>query len=637
VLRRRLPLALAALGACLAAAPAAHAGLRFERCGGYGYSCARMAVPLDWSGAVPGRVSLRVQRIRSRLRPSRGAVFVLAGGPGQSATATFSRDGVGLLFPAYRSRDVYVLDQRGTGLSGALRCRELQRADLLDAGTAAGRCAGRLGARRGLYTTADSVADLEALRSALGVERVALFGTSYGTKVALAYALSHPGSVERLALDSVVAADGPDPFYRDTLAAVPRVLRALCGTRCRSFTRDPVADLEELVGRMRAAPLHGSRVDASGRRRRAHASRSDLLGILLGGDFDPRLRAAFPGAVRAALRGDPAPLLRLRRQAFMVVGSAPPVRVFSAGLYAAATCEETALPWNRAAPPDPAERRRQADAALAGTPDSALLPFDRATVLHSDVLALCGRWPVASAAPVLGPGPLPDVPVLLLAGEDDLRTPVEEAQRLAASFPRASLVVAPATGHSALGSDRSRCARRAFDRFFRGGPVPTRCPAVRQPSPQPPPPLWLAAVDPVRGVPGPRGRALAAVGLTLRDVLEHLEPDLAFDLRRPLAARGGGLRAGSYRLGLGGTLILRRLAYVPGVRLSGRVRRAGERRQRGLIRLTGRGTPDGRLALRGNRLRGTLGGRRVRARLALTGAGAGVAAAAARPPAGWGR
>jgi pimeloyl-ACP methyl ester carboxylesterase len=637
VLHRRLPVALAALGACLAAAAPAHAGLRFERCGGYGYSCARMGVPLDWSGAVPGRVSLRVQRIRSRLRPARGAVFVLAGGPGQSATATFSRDGVGLLFPAYRSRDVFVLDQRGTGLSGALRCRELQRADLLDAGTAAGRCAARLGARRGLYTTADSVADLEALRSRLGVERIVLFGTSYGTKVALAYALSHPDRVERLALDSVVAPDGPDPFYRDTLAAVPRVLRTLCGARCRPFTRDPVADLEALVGRMRSAPLRGPLVDAGGRRRRAAATRSDLLGILLGGDFDPRLRNAFPGAVHAALRGDAAPLLRLRRQAFRVVGSAPPVRIFSAGLYAAATCEETALPWDRAAPADPAERRRQAAAALAGVPEPELLPFDRATVLHNDVLALCSRWPAAGPPPALGPGPLPDVPVLLLAGEDDLRTPVEGAQRLAASFPRASLVVSPATGHSALGSDRSRCARRAFDRFFRGGPVPAQCAGVRRPRPQPPPPRRLGAVEPVRGVRGPRGRALAAVGLTLRDVMEHLDADLAFDPRSTLVARGGGLRAGSYRLGMRFTLVLRRLAYVPGVRLSGRVRRVGERRQRGVIRLTGRGTPAGRLRLRGNRVRGTLGGRRVRARLVLTGVAGAAAAAAARLPAGWWR
>ena len=101
-------------------------------------------------------------------------------------------------------------------------------------------------------------------------------------------------------------------------------------------------------------------------------------------------------------------------------------------------------------------------------------------MLRSDLLALCAGWPAARAAPVLGPGPLPDVPVLLLEGEDDLRTPVEGARRVAALFPQARLVISAATGHSALGSDPSVCARRAFDRFFRGGPVPTRCPRARR-------------------------------------------------------------------------------------------------------------------------------------------------------------
>ena len=65
------------------------AALRFERCGAYGFECARVSVPLDRTGALPGRVSLFVKRVRARERPRRGALFVLAGGPGQSATDAF--------------------------------------------------------------------------------------------------------------------------------------------------------------------------------------------------------------------------------------------------------------------------------------------------------------------------------------------------------------------------------------------------------------------------------------------------------------------------------------------------------------------------------------------------------------------
>src|SRR5262249_33924190 len=156
------------------------------------------------------------------------------------------------------------------------------------------------------------------------------------------------------------------------------------------------------------------------------------------------LRAAFPGAVHSALDGDAAPLLRLRRRAFEVDAEPPPPRALSTAVYAATTCEEAPLPWSRATPPDPAERHAQAAARAATILDSAFAPFDRATALASDTLDLCERWPQAPAAPDFGPGPLPDVPVLMVEGEDDLRTPVENAERTAQLFPHARVLVAPA-------------------------------------------------------------------------------------------------------------------------------------------------------------------------------------------------
>ena len=114
--------------------------------------------------------------------------------------------------------------------------------------------------------------DIEALRVALGLDKIAIYGTSYGVKVALGYALTYPANVERLVLDSVLEVDGPDPLYRPTLEAIPRVLRALCRAGCRSFTADPLADLARLVRRMGARGLRGQVVDAHGRRRPARGS-----------------------------------------------------------------------------------------------------------------------------------------------------------------------------------------------------------------------------------------------------------------------------------------------------------------------------------------------------------------------------
>lgn len=601
----------------LAAAPSAEAALHFKRCDSYGFTCARLSVPLDRSGTVPGRVSLLVKRIRARRRggAARAPVVVLAGGPGQSATDAFGGASLSVLYPAYRNRDLIIFDQRGTGRSGLLRCRRLERANLLQAGAAAADCARRLGARRAFYTSRDSADDIDAIRQQLGAERVALYGTSYGTKLALGYALRYPSRVDRLVLDSVVEEGGPDPFYLDTFHATPRALQSLCRGDC-PWTRDPVGDLSALVGRLARGPLRGRMIDGRGHAHVRRLTRVDVFSILLGGDFDPTLRSAFPGSVRAALSGDATPMLRLRRRAYEVDAKPPPPRELSSAVYAATTCEEAPLPWDRSTPPDPAERHRQAAARAATILDSEFEPFDRGTSLASDTLALCDRWPAQAAAPAFGPGPLPDVPVLLIEGEDDLRTPVENAERTAQLFPHSTLIVAPATGHSALGNDFSGCTDRAFSRFFEDRPVPPCRRTRRVFLPSPPPPRRLSNVAPLRGTSGLRGRTLAAVRLTLGDVLEDAITQLIFDFDKPGdIARGGGLRAGHYRIHDDVTLELDGVEFVPGVTLSGRLENFGLRRQRGHIRVGGSVAPHGVLTIRRFVAVGRLGGRRVSARL----------------------
>lgn len=622
----------ATLVAMLALAAPASAKLSFKKCGGIGFHCARLSVPLDRTGTVKGRVSLFVERRAPRRKPARGATFLLAGGPGQSATDAFSGDGLGLFAPSYRRNALIVYDQRGTGRSGVLRCRAIQRTNSDDPAPAA-ECADHLGARRAFYTTRDSVDDIEAIRRELGVAKVTLIGTSYGTKVALGYALKYPQSTERLVLDSVVEANGPNAFDLDSLAAVPRVLTELCTPGCASFAPDPSADVRQLVAAMAAGPLRGKIVDARGKARPARVTRADLFGLLLDGDLDPTIRAAYPGAVHAAIAGDTWPLMRLVRRA-AVAGRPPPARVLSGGLFVATSCEETAFPWPRTTPPDEAERRRLAAAGLAPVPDTAFGPFDRATALDSELISLCGRWPEAPTEPTLGPGPLPDVPVLLLAGGQDLRTPVESAQHVAALFPHATLVTVPRAGHSVLGGDLSGCANKAFVAFFANRPVNTACRRGRELfTIAPPPPTSLDQVPRAPGVPGRAGRAVAALNLTLEDVASGLLAELFGGSGSSGLARGGGLRGGSYRIGRRG-LELRRLVFVPGVRISGTLRSG--KRTRSHFRLSGPGTPHGLLTLQRGRLRGRLGGQGVRVHFAPTDSAENQGAAAARlhPPVG---
>jgi hypothetical protein len=122
-------------------------------------------------------------------------------------------------------------------------------------------------------------------------------------------------------------------------------------------------------------------------------------------------------------------------------------------------------------------------------------------------------------------------------------------------------------------------------------------------------------VAPLQGTAGLRGRTLAVVKLTLRDVAEDSVTELIFDPDDPDIARGGGLRAGHYRIDGHNTLELDGVAFVPGVTLSGRLEHFGERRERGRLRVGGRAAPHGLLRLDRQRVRGALGGRRVRVHL----------------------
>ena len=111
------------------------------------------------------------------------------------------------LFPGYT---LVAYDDRGTGESGLLDCPAVQLALTADQQrAAAAACAGTIGPTRAFYSTAEHAEDLDAVRQALGFDKIALYGVSYGTKLAMAYALAHPSHVERLLLDSVLPPERP--------------------------------------------------------------------------------------------------------------------------------------------------------------------------------------------------------------------------------------------------------------------------------------------------------------------------------------------------------------------------------------------------------------------------------------------
>jgi pimeloyl-ACP methyl ester carboxylesterase len=598
---RRAASVVAAAAALLALAPAAEARQRWYRCRDAAAACTMVRVPLDRSGAVRGAVRIRVARF-SRGGRGRPTLLYLSGGPGGAGVEEFA--GVLSEVPELGERyQLVTFDQRGTGYSGLLRCPTLERDPRLRSTRAGEECARRLGPRRVFYTTQDSAEDVEAIRRALGAKRLTLFGISYGTKLALAYARAHPDRVARLALDSVLDPDAGDAFGLEAFRAVGPSLAALCPARCRGVTTDPVGDVAALATRLRTAPLRGAYFTPRGRRRVLTLTSLALADLLFDSDYNPALRAGVPAAVRAALdHGDAAPLLRLAETADDY-SALPSARAFSAGRYAA-LCEETPLPWPRGTPF--AERFEQARARASALGAGAFFPFDFAEA-RADEIDLCLRWPESAAPPRPGPAagaPYPRVPALVLQGGEDLRTPPAESARLAAQIGARRIVIR-GVGHAVVGGDPSGCGVRRLLTFLRGrrvrggcARVPTHVPAVGVL------PSSLDQLAPAAGSVGRAGRTVAAIDVALDDLTFVLSPALD----APIA--GPGLRGGRYRVA-GRRVVLRGFHVVPGVRLSGaltargaRLRVSGPAAARGSVRISPAGL-----------VRGRLGGRAVRARL----------------------
>lgn len=598
---------LPALAVLLALPHAAHA-LSWSRCPDFKAArCTTLTVPLDRSGVDPGQVPLRIARVG---RTSGNTLLYLSGGPG-SAGVSEMLSVISIVPPLEHRYRVIGYDQRGTGRSGLLRCPAIERDPHLRNTAAAEQCAASLGAARRHYTTADSIQDIEALRQALGVQRLTLFGISYGTELALEYARAYPTHVARLILDSVLDPDDRDPFVTDSYRAMTPTLRALCPSRCRGISADPVADLSKLVAQVRARPLVAAAYDAQGRAHRLAIGPVALVDLMFEADYDPPLRAALPSAVDAALTGDGAALARLLRigRVFDDLGSP---RDFSSARYAT-ICEETPLPWDAGTPLD--QRPAVTGQRLTAAGATAFTPFDPPTVLQ-DEIDLCLRWPdvprAATPAPA-PPAPYPQVPTLLLQGGEDLRTPPTSSAHVASLIPGSHRLVVPGIGHGITTADVSGCGQRALLRFVAGQSVPTRCPRVPTGVPGVlSAPSAFAALHGVPGLPLKVGRTVRAVVATLNDLALVLSP-------ATLSDSGGGLRGGAWAA-KGQQLLLRRYVAVPGVAISGGgtgdlvLRIAGASSAHGTVTLDGKG-----------RLSGTLAGRRVDLRLRSASSAAQVA------------
>ena len=379
-------------------------------------------------------------------------VFLLAGGPGQSAIDVAPQT-MALFGRLNNRRDIVFVDQRGTGRSAPLDCPEAKRETLAEQSDPDAqlrllmRCKAALEklpyieapSDLGFFTTTLAMQDLDAVRRQLGAERIDLVGVSYGTRAALEYQRQFPAAVRRSVLDSVAPPDMvlPVSFSTDGQAALDALVAACARepacAQAHPTLRDDWRALLASLPRAAVAPA-----PLTGVPEHFTLTRDMVLGAVRGALYSPAVAAALPAAISAAAAG--------RYEGLAGIGSLLGARRglrLALGMHFSVVCAEDAPLMDKAT-----------DAPGADFGSSQAVVYRRA----------CEQWPRGAVPAAFYAVPASQTPVLLLSGGLDPATPPRHAARIANALgPAARHVVVPNAGHSVLGVG---CARDVLYRFI---------------------------------------------------------------------------------------------------------------------------------------------------------------------------
>jgi len=410
--------------------------------------CARFEVPEDRAQPGGRKIALNVAWLQpsENGKPLPDPVFFIAGGPGQSAVETYPG-----LDPAFREvrrqRNVILVDQRGTGKSNPLSCPPDGNSEDNDTPEAmqayAERCASELSTRADLrhYTTTDAVADLEAVRKAIGAAQLNLVGVSYGTRVAQQYAMRHPASTRSIVLDSVVPNTlGLGNIFARNLDDALALQFGVCSKdpACRKTLGDPRAELDRLLNHLRAQPETVSYRDATSGEPKTDTLRAEAVaGMVRMYAYMPLASSLLPKLIHEANAGHYQGLMALVK-----LMSGQMREAMAMGMQMSVVCSEDADSM--------VTRAEDADTVLGN-----LMPQGMA--------ATCKVWPKGTMPADFHHALATPVPALVLEGEFDPVTPPRYGEEVVKTLPNGRLFVLRGQGHSVLGIG---CMPKLFAQFI---------------------------------------------------------------------------------------------------------------------------------------------------------------------------
>jgi pimeloyl-ACP methyl ester carboxylesterase len=412
--------------------------------------CATLEVPEDRLEPGGAKIGLHVAVVPALNRRSASApLFLLAGGPGQSASDMYVSL-AGAFARINRDHDIVLVDQRGTGQSHPLNCRypeEWQEpADPLpELRKATEACLAKLGARVRFYTSSVAVQDLDAVRTALGYAQIDLYGASYGTRVAQLYMRRFPARAHAVILDGVTYPEqiiGPDTPLDGERALNLIVARCKASADCTAAYPELPQELTALLKQFGKERVNLSLEDPnSGLHRPIEFTHGMLSAALRFLSYSATQAALLPTLIHQGAHGTLSPLA-----AQTVMSSRQIADQLASGMQYSVVCTEDA--------PFFAEAKIDRE-ALART-------FEGTEQIDA-LQEICKLWPRGPIDSDLHKVLRSDVPTLLLSGEADPVTPPADAERAARTLIHHRHLVLSGEGHGQLATS---CVPRLMAEFL---------------------------------------------------------------------------------------------------------------------------------------------------------------------------
>lgn len=382
------------------------------------------------------------------LEPEPDPFVPIAGGPGQ-ASSVFYASFASAFERVRRDRDIVLLDQRGTGKSAPLVCNtdehiiegQVSREQTI---AETRKCLDKLAHDPRYFTTSVAVADLDALRKALGYERFNLYGISYGSRVAQHFLRAHPEATRSVVLDGVAApqvALGPRIAIDAQTTLDSIFARCAEDPPCREKFPNLRDDFSDLKNRLINDPVTVELQNpSSGKLESVRFGDQEMAGAIRLLTYHPTTAALLPVLINEAVAGNVAPLAAQFKM--IDANMADSINI---GMHNAVICTEDA-------PYFAAENVTDSDLAV-----TYIGPEQR-----SALEAMCSVWPVGVMDDGFRMPVSADAPVLLLSGELDPVTPPQNAELAAVDLDNAMLLTGPRQGH---GQAPRGCVPQIIGRF----------------------------------------------------------------------------------------------------------------------------------------------------------------------------